>query len=479
MPKPLIFFLFSGLVFFFKKQCLGLPAFNDEWNYIHSILAVYDNHLNPFVSYWAYHPPVFFIFTGLLFKFFGCSLTVGRAAIMLFSALALYFTFLLGEILYDKKTGFFAGLLLFFSPFFFAQCGLLYCDMLVTALSTATIYYFISGKKIGYLTAATLLVLTKEPAILIIIAIGAYEATLGLPGIIEKSDRKEIQTMAKKLILKILFILSPLLFFLIWVISNRFLLGWFFYPAFALLIENFSLSPNLMQWIIRSTFWYDFRFFYALAIILAVLLSLFKKSIRKAFLKKEFILFAILALISIFFFSGLHGRLYGFSMRYVLFLQPLFFLAGTAAVIQLIQNKIAHTLIFIFSFFIFINCWHSKGLPQKDDSNLDYMNIVRVHKETADFLAKNFSTNSIIAAVPINFNLTEPVLGYVETPLLKVMDKMPESSVASKTILVISRYYRNWIPQAQEIIKFQRRTNPTLVKKFTQGDEEISVYSVP
>jgi hypothetical protein len=397
---------------------------------------------------------------------------------MFFSLSTLYFTFLLGEKLYNKKTGFFAGLLLFFSPFFFAQCGLLYCDMLVTALSTAAIYYFVSGKRRGYLIAATLLVLTKEPAILTVIAIGIYQVILNLPEFTGKSRREEVSSKTKKLILETLFILSPLLFFLVWMILNKLLLGWFFFPLFTSLLERFSLFPDLMKWILRWTFREDFRIFFTGAVILAAFLSLFKKDIRKGFLKNELLLFAILSLISILFFAGIQGKHYGFSMRYLLFLQPLLFLAGTAAVIQLIKNKIAHTLVFLFSIFIFINCWHSRGLPQKDDLNLDYLNIVKIHKEAAGFLAKKFSSRLIVAALPVNNNLTLPVRGYVNRPLANVVDVPPETA-SQGTIIVVSKYYRIWTDQAEEVIKFQQKTNAALVKKFSRGDEEISIYALP
>src|SRR6266478_4521449 len=88
--------LFISLVFILKKSCLGLPAFADEINYIDGVLAVYNNHLNPFVAFWAYKPPLFYVIAATLCKIFGYSLEVLRFPILLYSFLTLYFTFLLG-----------------------------------------------------------------------------------------------------------------------------------------------------------------------------------------------------------------------------------------------------------------------------------------------------------------------------------------------------------------------------------------------
>ncbi|MCX5706110.1 MAG: glycosyltransferase family 39 protein [Candidatus Omnitrophica bacterium] len=476
--------LFLILLFVFKTPYLNLPVFSDEINYLHGVLAVYNNHLNPFVEFWSYKPPLFFVLVALLFKIFGCSLIIARAAVLFFSFLLLYFTLLLGERLYDKETAIFASMLLFFSPFLFAQSGLFYCDILVAALTLATIYFFITDNKIGYFMAGTFLVLTKEPAILVIISIAAYKLILGLLKTVKENHIQRILFKIRILILGALFILSPLLFFLIWMLINKLVFGWFLWQKNASFLTNFMTSFHTIKpavrYIVECAFLIHFRFLITMAILSAVLISLFRSETKKKFIKKEYLLFAILLFIAVVFFSGLSGKIYWPTPRYMLFFQPLFFLVGTASIIRLIRNRMAYILAFLIIIFLFIGCWHSEGIPLNGDLNLDYLTIVKDHKEVADFLEKNFSSEVIIATWPINLNLTEPLLGYVTKPLKHITDKLAlfeeEKRQGLNAVIVISEYYKYWTEEGKNIVEFKENTKPKLLTKFSSGSEEISLY---
>lgn len=162
----LIFIFFLVLLLSLKSSVLNLPAYCDETNYLNGVFKIWENNLNPFIEFWSYKPPLFFMLAALTYKLFGYSILITHFIILLLSFLTLCFTFLLAEEIYNRTIALFATLLLFFSPFFFAQSILFYADNLVATLTIITIYFFLKNNKCGYFISATLLVLTKEPAIL-------------------------------------------------------------------------------------------------------------------------------------------------------------------------------------------------------------------------------------------------------------------------------------------------------------------------
>lgn len=121
--KILIGVLFVLLVAIFKMPVLNLPAVGDETAYINGALSIYQNKFNPFVEYWSYKPPFLFILAAFAYKLFGFSIVISRMIIVLFSSLAIYFTFLLGTAIYNRIVGIWAALLLFISPLFFTHSG--------------------------------------------------------------------------------------------------------------------------------------------------------------------------------------------------------------------------------------------------------------------------------------------------------------------------------------------------------------------
>jgi 4-amino-4-deoxy-L-arabinose transferase-like glycosyltransferase len=112
---------------------------NDANLYSIGVLRVYQNHFNPFIQFWGYKPPVLFELTAILYKIFGPSIIVGNAVSAFASSIALWYTYLLGTHLFNKKTGVWATLMLFFFPIFSSQ-SLQFTDAIfITPLLLASI----------------------------------------------------------------------------------------------------------------------------------------------------------------------------------------------------------------------------------------------------------------------------------------------------------------------------------------------------
>ena len=346
--KIYIVIFYIVLVFVFKVSVLDKPIWWSERAYVEGAIKVYQNNLNPFVEFHSYKPPLLFVLTALGYKIFGTSTVVPRFIIALFAVATLYFTFLLGKKIYSKEAGFFASLLLFFSATFFTQSESFVAALPVAALALATIYFYFTNKKWGYFISAGLLVLTKELAILILVAIVLYEILNSVYSFLKLPKKASFPNSLKGLISKIAFLLSPTLFFFMWMIGNKILLGWFLWPLNAEIIKNTAFNAWEIKWILYRLFWDDFRFLITAAVIICFL----KNTVRKQFIKKEVMLFYILAVITIIAFwmgCGVHPA--GIDdipplPRYYLYLQPLFFILGAQSILALFRKKFLYSMIF-------------------------------------------------------------------------------------------------------------------------------------
>jgi hypothetical protein len=410
-----------------------------------------------------------------------------------FGFIAVWFTFLIGEKLYDRETGFWAGLLLFSSPIFFAQSGLLLESIPVTALTASTIYFFIKGRKIMYVIFAALLALVREVGVLVIIAIVGYEFLINLAKFVIPSNKSPLFYKIKILGLKTLFYILPLIFFLIWIICNKLFLGWFLWPMNALILKQYGFFPEYIKMILDNAFWIHFRFLISIAIVAALLTSLFNPKIRNRFLKKEFLLFLILTSGITFFYMWVEAvrDAYGnFAVlpRYYLFLQVLFFVFGAAAIVRMFNNKAIRTVIFAVIISLFVYSWYTPDFKWAGERNLSYRDIIEAHKEAAEFLEKHYYSAAIITTWPIYRDLTELKLGYVKKVLPEVydinhegvsIDKLAER-IRSKKLTVTKNVIllvipANGVPN-EEMFKFLRRGNKNLLKEIDLGIEKVWIY---
>jgi len=167
------------LVLTLKSPVLNLPYHSDALSsYVPTAVWMKDNGFNPFSLGFANsygHPPLFFQTLALAFFLFGTKLFVAHLLIIIFSFLAIFFTYLIGEYLYGKKVGIFAALFLLFDPLFFAQSGMVQISVPFTALTMVSVYFALRNKTAFYLFAASCLVLFKEPAIFTISIITLYK----------------------------------------------------------------------------------------------------------------------------------------------------------------------------------------------------------------------------------------------------------------------------------------------------------------
>lgn len=456
----LVGIFFGALVLISKLPFVNLPFWWDETNHLEGALKIYQNNFNPFIEWWSYKPPLIFELVALGYNFFGFDKAIPRLIIIFFAFLALYFTFLIGKKLYGKKVGFLASFLLFLSPLFFAQSGLFHTDLPLTALTLVVFYCFLSEKRIGYFVAASLMVLTKETSILVLFAILAYEFLINLKGI-----------FSCRFISTFIFLASPLLFFLSWMLLNQLNLGWYLWPDN---LEWFSLASFLdlgkLLTILNFVFWRDFRFLLTILLLVGLLLSLVSKNFRKWFIKKELGLFFFFIVISlVFFWWG------PFLPRYFLFIQPLFFIVSLASIVFLIKNRFFLLIFLIIVASLFISQWTTGQVVWGGETNLNYVRLVKVHQQMAQYLEQNWSDYEVLTVWPMKQELSAPEMGYVDEPI--EADYLKDKAVEEdRKVLILT----NKIFQGEELSRKLRLLSKTedlkLIKEFNVEGESLLLY---
>lgn len=393
--------------FLIRAPFLDFPAHWDEVVYFEGALEVFNNRLNPFVEFWSYKPPVLFELTAVFYKIFGVSRWVGRAIIALSSSLSIFLTYKLGKEIFTPKIGFWASILLFFNPLFFTQSNLFHAAVLVTFLFLATLYFYLKKRFWFYFFFGSLLVLTKETGVLLIISIFCFDFLVNFK-----------KHPFKKYIKKGLLILSPLTLFILWMVLNKYFLGWYLWPYnvsyftfFSRPYERDTLNTFSLISYREQFLWFIFGF-----ISFALLFSTGIAILRKKIFNKWFFYFFIISLIFplIFYFGA-------FLPRYFLFTLPGLFLSFVWVLERVLKKEWLKILVLSATCLIFLiipihALFFSNEVPKwSGEREMSYLRIIKVSEEVVEFVQKEFPNNLVVTRWPLSYVLGDSAAGYVES----------------------------------------------------------------
>ena len=532
---PVFLFL---LVLITKIPSFSLPYYWDDFNYvIPAVDHVFKSEVTPFL--WEYglgHPPFFYLLGGLIFRIFGDSLIVSHLIIVIFSFLSIYFTYLIGKQLFNKRTAIIASLLLLFTPMFFSFSGLFNLEMPLTAFIIISLYFLIINKYLLYTLFASLAVLTKETAIGVVLTI------------------LFIKILKEKTKLKIALIYSvPILFFLLWIMLTKIHYGLFFNPIgtsiitinpiknfFNLLIILKLIFFDNFRWIITSLFFIQFISFkkiknfnkIKLSLLIALISFFIFLNIPNVFSKysnlfpniesylslvKNFsILFSLIIFIAvisikditkfimdkelwelfilIIAFIGMHTLVTPVTPRYLLPIFPIIMLILAYSISNLFKNK----SYLIMLMFIIILVTQFFGVSNKVgftlENNLEYQDFIKVRQLGASYLETNYPKSTILTTFPLSLDLSHSYGKYVRKELNVItidhygglVNKNYTQFLHPETIpkreidlSQIDFYY--YSPQefpTKEVYDIKDKLNLTLIKRFEINNKSTEIYLV-
>lgn len=127
-------------------------------------------------------PPLYNITEHLWFSVFSNSEVAIRSLSFLYFLIAVFFTYKIGALLWDRKAGLLAGILTFLNPFFFVYAfeGRMYSILAATV--TASVYFFLKRNWFGYVLATVAALYSHHFAVFAVFVQGLwflYEFLLG------------------------------------------------------------------------------------------------------------------------------------------------------------------------------------------------------------------------------------------------------------------------------------------------------------
>lgn len=366
------------------------------------------------------HPPLFPFLLALTWKFFGESLLLSHLFYLIFVFLTAIFAYLLGKEIANSEDdlmscliGLSSAFLLFFTPVFLAQVGIIYLEIPMTAFGLMAVYFFLTKRIRWYLFAASLMLLMKVVSLVIILAILGTILAQFLIKVLRKQEKDFKKTIRECFIYGL-----PILVLAAWFIIHKIATGWLFViPAFQQELNQNVISLSLSNFIRVYQFFFLSQKRWLVSLGIIITLFLLGKKVREVLLQEKIILFFLIILFVPLLF-GLE-----FLHRYIIFGLPFLFLLfsyflGTV----LLKKKGIFAVLILGLLFVFSLDWNnhrkieSWRFPPLEE-NLEYLDVIEVGKQTAGFIEKYHSEKIVFTAFPLNYMLAEPFQHYVSKPI--------------------------------------------------------------
>lgn len=402
---PIIAVIMACLVLIaIKFNVLHLPHFWDEaFPYSYAIKHMTENGPSilsdgaPTILTTG-HPLLYYYIQATWNGMVGDSMALQRTLPLILSVFLLVFTYLVGKSMFNKKVGAGATLLLLAQNIFLAQSAFQLPEVLMALLFLATIYYRIEKKNIGFIITSSLLLITKEPAVVLLGILFLYDFF-----ILQKNS-----SFIKR-------------------ISNSW---WYFIPAIVMvgfyfhqyLVQGWVLFPRHVgfmkfEWshyFNQLSRYFSFTFIFHgrnalffLTLILGGIAITKRKTIEAS--KNSGNLF----LIGVLFLYLIVSSVNFYSNRYILAMFPVFTLLASNLIFKLLKFKqLAPIAIIAFTFTGFFYSFKNKAAV---DSSLGYVDSIACRQDALQYIqSKNWEEKSIFAGFIFEKSISHYAPGYLK-----------------------------------------------------------------
>lgn len=459
----------------FHAPLLSLPYFWDEAGYY--IPAAWDfyssGRLIPQSTLPTGHTPLITLYLASAWRVFGFSPFVTRAAMILLAAGAVFSLYAMGRRLAGREAAAWSALLLAVSPLFFAQSSLAHLDLAAALFTTLALWALVERRYRWFVLAASLAVLSKETAVVVLPAAWVYAWHEGRQSAAPGSSRRP-PVAAKWLALAL-----PLLPLAGWALYYHHATGYWTGNREYLSYNLYTtLVPARIFWTLMRRLYEVFIGGFNWLLALGALVGFWRGTLQPATRpsgnppalsgtaaaspprnppasSRAFLLLtASLVAMYLAMLSVVGGAI---LPRYLLPIFPLSILLAVSFVWRL-PARLARLICaataacFIWAWFVNPPC------PFPYEDNVSYGDFVRLHQQAAKFLEALPGQPRILAAWPATDELTHPMLGYVRAPLRVVsipgftdqdFRNLPEESLD-----LLYLYSRKWEPRYNLLQRF-------------------------
>ena len=485
-PRPALLvavFVAFSLLWLLHSPLMTLPYFWDEAGYyIPAALDIYNGwRLVPESTLPTGHTPLLMIYLALVWKVFGFSPLVTRTAMVLVAAATVTATYVLARRVTGREPAAWAALLLALSPMFFAQSTMVFLDLPAALFTTLAVIALLDGRTLMFAVVASLAVLTKETAVVVLPVAwtyAIYAARRGAP------QQGRGQAPPRRWVLLIV----PLVPLIVWTIYYHHKTGFWTGNAEYLQFNLYStLSPGRFFWTLLRRLYEVFIGGFNWLLVAGAAAGIWwerKQSHRgtEAQSKSRDLILLAAAMVAayVLMLSVVGGAV---LPRYLLPIVPLFILVAVGLVWRM-PKAIARATCGI-ALAGFVAAWFiNPPYPFPYEDNLSYADFIRLHQDAARYLESRPSGERFLTAWPATDELARPFLGYVTKPLSVVpLEGLTENDFASVSpesfdlLFVYSRKWEppnNWLPRLPVFQRAQERhfgyapqmSNEELVSRF-------------
>jgi hypothetical protein len=421
----------AALVLAVHAPYFGLPYFWDELGqFVPAALDLYhDGSLVPHTAIPNAHPPGVMAYLAMVWRIFGYSIPVTRAAMLLLASLAVFATYLLALELcrgLGRAPAFIAVLLLLVDPLFYTQSMMAQLDMPAMLFTVVALLLYLKEQHAAAAAACTALVLVKET--------GAVLPLVLFLTLVFRPVRSKYAT----------YYLAPFAILALW-----FALLWrttghiFGDPGFTHYNVGYALNPlrtavSLMRRI-YYVFIADFRWIGSVAMAWAWKRTRLYSTPQWRAIGLFFA--AHILLVSLFGGAALE--------RYLLPVMPLFYVAASAALytFQAVWRSVA---IAATASGLILGLFLNPPFTFPYEDNLAMVDFVELHRSAARFLETTYPNGHIYSAWPLTAALQNPAFGYVHQGLqareTSDLHYSTLNALEPRPVDVLVLYSRTWEP---------------------------------
>ena len=455
---------------------LRLPYFWDEAGYY--IPAALDFSrawlLIPKTTLPVGHPPLVMVYLGLVWRLFGYSAWATRAAMTLISTATLGALYVLARRTSSREIALWSALLLALSPLFFAQSTLVHLDLTAALFTVLAVLFLLREQAWRFALAASLAVLSKETAVVLLPVVWLYAWRRGRGFAAERRTSLAVWIP----------LVMPLVPLAAWSLYYHHSTGYWTGNGGYLSYNLYStLSPGRVFWSLLRRVYELFISGFNWLLTVGAVAGLYwgrkygprdtghgirdmghgsrdtggnqTPSPVSARPWRPFIfLTAGLVAIYLLLLSLVGGAI---LPRYLLPVLPLFYLAAVAMVTRL--PRFPARLILTAAAACFVGAWFiNPPYPFPLEDNLAYADFIRLHQQAAHYLEIQPGQPRILTAWPGTDELAQPFLGYVRNPLrvVPVEGFAPQefADVPPESFDLLYLYSRRWEPPGNWVARF-------------------------
>jgi hypothetical protein len=412
-----LFALFAAALVASHASLLRLPYFWDEAGYyIPAARDLLAGSLIPYSTPSNAHPPLVLAWIALSWKVFGFSPLVTRVAMLLLAAFLLLGFFRLAWTVSNATVAAAATLLTAIYPVFFAESSLAQVDLPAAGLIFWGLESYFRRRNVGFVIWFSLAALAKETAILVPLALFAWEIARhffrGLEAV-PSNPRNEVGST--------LLLLFPVLPLALWYAYHYTRTGFVFgNPEFFRYNVQGTLHPLriFLAALLRTWQAVGYMNLFVLTIACAIAMRHSPKDKDDSSGKKQRIEISTqLTFLAIAIFYGGALSVIGGAVlaRYMLPVVPLVILVCVSTIWRRLKLWPAMIAFVALAFVqaLFVNPPY--GFAPED--NLAYRDYIRLHQQADAFLVAHYPNARVLTAWPASGELTQPFLGYVSRAL--------------------------------------------------------------